>query len=71
MAVVVCSVFIDSGVHVYFEHASTVHPLNNSISGTIMTILCCLVQALHEALMRQEDLLAYIDRQEEAKFRVG
>lgn len=36
-----------------------------------MTILCCLVQALHEALMRQEDLLAYIDRQEEAKFRVG
>lgn len=27
-------------------------------------------QALHEALMRQEELLAYIDRQEEAKFRV-
>ncbi|KAL9418154.1 hypothetical protein AB3S75_041052 [Citrus x aurantiifolia] len=26
-------------------------------------------KALHEALMRQEDLLAYIDRQEEAKFR--
>ncbi|KAF5195381.1 Homeodomain-like superfamily protein [Thalictrum thalictroides] len=26
-------------------------------------------QALHEALMRQEDLLAYIDSQEEAKFR--
>lgn len=29
------------------------------------------MQALHEALMRQEELLAYIDRQEEAKFRVG
>lgn len=28
-------------------------------------------QALHEALMRQEDLLAYIDSQEEAKFRVS
>ncbi|XP_074275419.1 phosphatidylinositol/phosphatidylcholine transfer protein SFH8-like [Silene latifolia] len=26
-------------------------------------------KALHEALMRQEELLAYIDRQEEAKFR--
>ncbi|KAL1209372.1 Phosphatidylinositol/phosphatidylcholine transfer protein SFH4 [Cardamine amara subsp. amara] len=26
-------------------------------------------KALHEALMRQEDLLAYIDRQEEAKYR--
>ncbi|XP_059653767.1 phosphatidylinositol/phosphatidylcholine transfer protein SFH6-like isoform X2 [Cornus florida] len=26
-------------------------------------------KALHEALMRQEDLLAYIDRQEQAKFR--
>ena len=29
------------------------------------------VQALHEALMRQEELLAYIDGQEEAKFRVS
>lgn len=28
-------------------------------------------QALHEALMRQEELLAYIDSQEEAKFRVS
>jgi hypothetical protein len=28
-------------------------------------------QALHEALMRQEELLAYIDGQEEAKLRVG
>lgn len=28
-------------------------------------------QALHDALMRQEELLAYIDRQEEAKFRVS
>jgi hypothetical protein len=28
-------------------------------------------QALHEALMRQEELLAYIDRQEEAKLRVS
>ncbi|KAK2966014.1 hypothetical protein RJ640_017092 [Escallonia rubra] len=28
-------------------------------------------KALHEALMRQEDLLAYIDSQEEAKFRVS
>ncbi|KAJ0011419.1 hypothetical protein Pint_34746 [Pistacia integerrima] len=27
------------------------------------------MQALHEALMRQEELLAYIDSQEEAKFR--
>ncbi|KAH9621774.1 hypothetical protein KSS87_016555 [Heliosperma pusillum] len=27
-------------------------------------------KALHEALMRQEELLAYIDRQEEAKFRI-
>lgn len=27
-------------------------------------------QALHEALMRQEELLAYIDRQEAAKFQV-
>lgn len=43
--------------------------LNNNISETM--ILCCFVQALHEALMRQEELLAYIDRQEEAKFRVG
>ena len=29
------------------------------------------MQALHEALMRQEELLAYIDRQQEAKFRVS
>lgn len=29
------------------------------------------VQALHEALMRQEELLAYIDGQEEKKFRVS
>lgn len=36
-----------------------------------MLILCCFMQALHEALMRQEELLAYIDSQEEAKFRVG
>ncbi|KAL7002680.1 Phosphatidylinositol/phosphatidylcholine transfer protein sfh8 [Sarracenia purpurea var. burkii] len=28
-------------------------------------------KALHEALMRQEELLAYIDSQEEAKFRVS
>ncbi|KAB1207312.1 Phosphatidylinositol/phosphatidylcholine transfer protein SFH8 [Morella rubra] len=28
-------------------------------------------KALYEALMRQEELLAYIDRQEEAKLRVG
>ncbi|KAF3435735.1 hypothetical protein FNV43_RR22827 [Rhamnella rubrinervis] len=28
-------------------------------------------KALHDALMRQEELLAYIDRQEEAKLRVG
>lgn len=27
-------------------------------------------QALYEALMRQEELLAYIDSQEEAKLRV-
>lgn len=30
-----------------------------------------LEQALHDALMRQEELLAYIDRQEEAKLRVS
>ena len=30
-----------------------------------------LKQALHEALMRQEDLLAYIDSQEDSKFRVS
>lgn len=30
-----------------------------------------LMQALHEALMRQDDLLAYIDSQAEAKFRVS
>lgn len=30
-----------------------------------------LMQALHEALMRQEELLAYIDRQEEAKSQVN
>lgn len=29
-----------------------------------------LEQALHDALMRQEELLAYIDSQEEAKLRV-
>ena len=29
------------------------------------------VQALHEALLRQEELLAYIDSQEEAKFQVS
>lgn len=29
------------------------------------------LQALHEALIRQEELLAYIDRQEEARFRVN
>lgn len=29
------------------------------------------MQALHEALMRQEELLAYIDRQQEEKFRVS
>lgn len=29
------------------------------------------VQALYEALMRQEELLAYIDRQEEARLRVS
>lgn len=28
-------------------------------------------QALHDALMRQEELLAYLDRQEQAKFRVS
>lgn len=28
-------------------------------------------QALHEALMKQEELLAYIDSQEEAKLRVS
>jgi len=28
-------------------------------------------QALHEALMRQEELLAYIDGQEAAKFQVS
>ncbi|BAT77505.1 hypothetical protein LR48_Vigan04g251900 [Vigna angularis] len=28
-------------------------------------------KALHDALMRQEELLAYIDRQEEARFRVS
>lgn len=28
-------------------------------------------QALYEALMRQEELLAYIDRQEPAKLRVS
>lgn len=28
-------------------------------------------QALHEALMRQEELLAYIDSQEAAKFQVS
>ena len=27
-------------------------------------------QALHEALMRQEELLAYVERQHEAKLRV-
>ena len=27
-------------------------------------------QALHEALIRQEEFLAYVDRQEAAKFRV-
>lgn len=28
-------------------------------------------QALHEALMKQEELLAYIDSQEDAKYRVS
>lgn len=28
-------------------------------------------QALHEALMRQEELLAYIDGQEAAKYQVS
>lgn len=27
-----------------------------------------MVQALHEALMRQDDLLAYIDREEDEKY---
>ena len=34
-------------------------------------ILSSPMQALHEALMRQEELLAYIDRQENAKYRVS
>lgn len=37
-----------------------------------LTAYCLLfVQALHETLLRQEDLLAYIDSQEENKFRVS
>lgn len=31
----------------------------------------CFEQALYEALMKQEELLAYIDSQEDAKFRVS
>lgn len=31
-------------------------------------ILSLMVQALHEALMRQDDLLAYIDREEDEKY---
>lgn len=43
----------------------------------LVCVYWCLVllflnnQALHEALMRQEELLAYIDSQEEAKYRVS
>lgn len=42
-----------------------------SFSVSFYSFLAYSFKALHEALMRQEELLAYIDRQEEAKFRVG
>lgn len=32
------------------------------------SILFPMIQALHEALMRQDDLLAYIDREEDEKY---
>ena len=40
------------------------------VSICVIDCGCIHVQALHEALMRQEELLAYIDSEEEAKFRV-
>lgn len=44
-----------------FQHLRMMH----------MLIVFHVEQALHEALMRQEELLAYIDRQEEAKLQVS
>lgn len=44
--------------------------LCEGVSCVTCVILSC-EQALHDALMRQEELLAYIDRQQEAKFHVG
>lgn len=55
------------GVHVGIFYSS-VHVFDGELSDETHASS---EQALHEALMRQEELLAYLDRQAEAKLRVS
>jgi hypothetical protein len=59
--------FKDNSIHILYTFISRLCFSKDSCVDCVLAS----DQALHEALMRQEELLAYIDRQEEAKLRVG
>lgn len=69
--------FYDNGclAEKFMKYQMTLHKYGEylclNISFHVTTWNLCFEQALYEALMKQEELLAYIDSQEDAKYRVS